>query len=244
MPTGTVASKGMGGRGRYTRGTTESQLLARYEREYERQADYRTTKRIINNTKEKPQMAAPDLSNYVDVATRIKLLTEKYPNASITCTTPVVVNIDGHTFVEVTARIDCNDETGRTATASAWEPFPGKTPYTRDSEMMNSETSAVGRAAGLLAIGLTGSMASANEVANRQGAPVRTTVVNNTTVTQVGNPPSDKQLWLYKKLLKEAGQLPPVNIAEMDKFEVSQAIEALKAGEQPEEIPMPDEEPF
>jgi hypothetical protein len=110
--------------------------------------------------------------------------------------------------------------------------------------MMNAETSAIGRAIGALGIGLTGSMATANEVANRQGAPVRTTVVNNTTVTQVGNPPSDKQLWLYKKLLKEAGKLPPLNIDSMDKFEVSRAIEALKAGEQPEETPLPDEEPF
>ena len=241
----------MGGRGRYTRGTTESQLLARYEREYERQSDYRTTKRIINNTKDKPKMAAPDLSNYVDVATRIKLLTEKYPNASINCTAPKVVEVAGHVFIEVTAHVDTApmaNERGewlsRTATATAWEPFPGKTPYTRDSEMMNAETSAIGRAIGALGIGLTGSMASQNEVANRQGAPVRTTVVNNTTVTQVGNPPSDKQLWLYKKLLKEAGMLPPVNIADMDKFEVSRAIEALKAGDQPEEIPMPEEEPF
>lgn len=232
----------MGGRGRYTRGTTESQLLARYEREYERQADYRTTKRIINNTKDKPKMAAPDLSNYVDVATRIKLLTEKYPNASVLCTEPKVVNIDGHTFIEVSAFIKCNDDHERTAKASAWEPFPGKTPYTRDSEMMNAETSAIGRAIGALGIGLTGSMASQNEVANRQGTTV--SQQGNTTVTQVGNPPSDKQLWLYKKLLKEAGMLPPVNIADMDKFEVSRAIEALKAGEQPEEIPLPDEEPF
>jgi hypothetical protein len=243
-------TKGMGGRGRYARGTTDEQLLARLGREAERQADYRTTKRIINNTKEKPKMAAPDLSNYVDVATRIKLLIEKYPNASINCTKPVVVNIDGHTFIEVSAHITCGEiayETAecmmyRTASATAWEPFPGKTPYTRDSEMMNAETSAIGRAIGALGIGLTGSMATANEVANRQGTT--TTVVNNTTVTQHGNPPSDKQLWLYKKLLKEAGKLPPVNIADMDKFEVSRAIEALKAGEQPEEIPLPEEEPF
>jgi len=236
----------MGGRGRYTRGTTEAQIIARAEREYERQADYRTTKRIINNTKEKPKMAAPDLSNYVDVATRIKLLTEKYPNHCIQCTPPVVVEVAGHTFIEVTANVFCNDSEEharqRVARATAWEPFPGKTPYTRDSEMMNAETSAIGRAIGALGIGLTGSMASQNEVVNRQGVSV--TQQGNTTVTQVGNPPSDKQLWLYKKLLKEAGQLPPVNIAEMDKFEVSRAIEALKAGEQPEEIPLPDEEPF
>jgi hypothetical protein len=237
-------TKGMGGRGRYARGTTDEQLLARWGREAERQADYRTTKRILNNTKETPKMAAPDLSNYVDVATRIKLLTEQYPNHSIQCTTPKVIEVAGHTFIEVKAQVICNDdpERSRCAIAHAWEPFPGKTPYTRDSEMMNAETSAIGRAIGALGIGLTGSMASQNEVVNRQGTT--TTVVNNTTITQAGNPPSDKQLWLYKKLLKEAGKLPPVNIDQMDKFEVSRAIEALKAGEQPEEIPLPDEEPF
>ena len=241
-----MANNGMGGRGRYARGTTDEQLLARLGRQYDRQAEYRTTKRIINNTKDTPKMAAPDLSNYVDVATRIKLLTEQYPGACINCTAPKIIEVAGHVFIEVTAHIDTNatsDENSRTATASAWEPFPGKTPYTRDSEMMNAETSAIGRAIGALGIGLTGSMASQNEVANRQGAPVRTTVVNNTTVTQVGNPPSDKQLWLYKKLLKEAGQLPPLNIDQMDKFEVSRAIEALKAGEQPAEE-LPPEEPF
>jgi len=194
-------------------------------------------------------MAAPDLSNYVDVATRIKLLIEKYPNASIICTVPKVVEVAGHTFIEVTAHVKCmkaaEGVVERQAVASAWEPFPGKTPYTRDSEMMNAETSAIGRAIGALGIGLTGSMASANEVVNRQGAT--TTVVNNTTITQVGNPPSDKQLWLYKKLLKDAGKLPPVNIDQMDKFAVSKAIEALKAGEEPAPdypVDYVDEEPF
>lgn len=231
----TVANRGMGGRGRFTPGTTEQQLLNRWNRELDRQLSEK-------KYKEKPKMAAPDLSNYVDVATRVKLLLEQYPNASIVCTKPQIISIAGHDFVEVTVHISVNDGSNRNAVASAWEPFPGKTPYTRDSEMMNAETSAVGRAAGLLGFGLTGSLATANEVQNRQGVTV--TQQGNTTVTQVGNPPSDKQLWLYKKLLKDAGKVPPVNIAEMDKFEVSRAIEALKAGEQPEEIPLPDEEPF
>ena len=227
----------MGGRGRYSPGTTEQQLLNRWNRELDRQLAERKYKQ-----KPKEQtMAAPDLSNYVDVATRIKLLVEKYPNASIECTSPKIIEVAGHTFIEVTANINCNDA-NRTASASAWEPFPGKTPYTRDSEMMNAETSAVGRAIGMLSIGLSGSMASANEVQNRQGVTV--TQQGNTTITGPANAPSDKQLWLYKKLLKEIGKLPPANIAEMDKFEVSRAIEALKAGEQPEEIPLPEEEPF
>ena len=234
------ANKGMGGRGRFTPNPNpNTQALNRLNRELDRRDAERKYK---TKEKEPAKMAAPDLSNYVDVATRIKLLVEKYPNASVVCTAPKVVEIAGHHFIEVVAHISCNDGSGREAQASAWEPFPGKTPYTRDSEAMNSETSAIGRAVGALGLGLTGSMATANEVANRQGQSA-VTVVNNTTQTQYGNPPSDKQLWLYKKLLKEAGQLPPVNIDQMDKFEVSRAIEALKAGEQPTEE-LPPEEPF
>jgi hypothetical protein len=60
------------------------------------------------------------------------------------------------------------------------------------------------------------------------------------------NAPSDKQLWLVKKLHKDAGKLPPHNLGSMDKYEVSRLIEALKGGE---EIPPPSdndapEEPF
>ena len=184
-----------------------------------------------------------DMSNYVDVATRIKLLIEQYPQASIVCTTPKVVDIQGHSFIEVTAHVACNDGSNRNVVASAWEPFPGKTTYTKDSEMMNAETSAVGRAIGMLGIGLSGSMASANEVQNRQV----TTQQGDTTVTRPSNAPSDKQVWLLKKLLKEQGKLPPANLASLDKFEVSRMIEALKAGEAPQEdypTEYPAEEPF
>jgi hypothetical protein len=50
-------------------------------------------------------------------------------------------------------------------------------------------------------------------------------------------------VWLYKKLLKEAGKLPPLDLASWDKFKISKAIETLKNNE-PEEIPLPEEEPF
>jgi hypothetical protein len=50
----------------------------------------------------------------------------------------------------------------------ASEPYPGLTPYTEDSEAMNAETSAWGRA--IVATGCTGTkkIASANEVRGRQ----------------------------------------------------------------------------
>lgn len=190
-----------------------------------------------------------DLSNYVDVATRIKMLYELHPHATIWCESPKVVEIAGHHFIEVTATVEIpatDTVNARTSKASAWEPFPGKTTYTKDSEMMNAETSAVGRAIGLLGIGLTGSMATANEVQNRQGAPAPRIVTQqgDTTITKPANMPSEKQLWLFKKLLKDAGKLPPLNIDQMDKFEVSRGIEALKNGGEIDLPPLPDEEPF
>lgn len=64
-----------------------------------------------------------------------------------------------------------------------------------------------------------------------------------TTISTSGNPPSEKQVWLLKKLLKEQGKLPPANPASLDKFEVSRMIEALKNGDQPADD-LPPEEPF
>jgi hypothetical protein len=51
----------------------------------------------------------------------------------------------------------------------AWEVFPGRTPYTRGSELQNAETSAWGRA--IIAVGASDSkrgIASREEVRNRQ----------------------------------------------------------------------------
>lgn len=50
----------------------------------------------------------------------------------------------------------------------AWEPFPGRTPYTKDSELMNAETGAWGRAImAALAADAKKGIASAQEVRNR-----------------------------------------------------------------------------
>jgi len=51
---------------------------------------------------------------------------------------------------------------------SAWEPFPGKTPYTKDSELQNAETSAWGRAIVAALASESKSVASAEDVRNRR----------------------------------------------------------------------------
>jgi hypothetical protein len=46
----------------------------------------------------------------------------------------------------------------------AWEPVPGRTPFTKGSELMNAESSAWGRALAAIGIATNKSVASAEEV--------------------------------------------------------------------------------
>lgn len=109
-----------------------------------------------------------DLSGYVEVKDRIALFKEKYPNGSLQ--SELVPAPEG--FIAVKAYAYRGPDDKLPGTGLAWEPFPGKTPYTKDSELQNAETSAWGRAliAALVADASQG-VASANEVRNRQSSP-------------------------------------------------------------------------
>ena len=178
-----------------------------------------------------------DLQGYVDVATRIKILLERYPNASITCTAPKVVNLGDRVFIEVQARIDVNDGSGRVSEAAAWEPYPGRTNFTRDSEMMNAETSAVGRACGLLGIGLDKSVASLDEVRIRraeEGPREATSAVRSPSEapkrTAGAGPATEKQIGFLKRLCQERGiDLDDMDLVTLTAAEASEMIETAKA---------------
>jgi len=102
-----------------------------------------------------------DLSNYVDVKTRIKLFYERYPDGSLQFEFKgsLGANIWGVAYAYRTP------EDPRPATGNASELAEGKTAYTRGSELMNLETSAIGRAIGNLGIGIEAGMATSDEVA-------------------------------------------------------------------------------
>ena len=53
--------------------------------------------------------------------------------------------------------------------AYCWEVWPGRTPFTKDSEQPNGATSALGRALGYMGFGITTGLASADEVRTAQG---------------------------------------------------------------------------
>lgn len=122
-----------------------------------------------------------DISNYTTVNERILTFYDKHPQGVISTHPAKVVELGSSTFISVIAEVYTAPDAAAVV-AEAWEPYPGKTPYTRDSEMMNAATSAIGRALMQLAIGIDKSGASAEEVQARRTdgpalpAPTRTGV--------------------------------------------------------------------
>jgi hypothetical protein len=122
------------------------------------------------------------LDDYVDVATRIADFRAKYPDGYLSPWDPAhpyrIETVTGtdrdgrevtQTFVAYTAAAYRDPSDGNPGIGCAWEIFPGRTPYTRGSELMNAETSAWGRA--IVALGASDSklgIASREEVRNRQ----------------------------------------------------------------------------
>jgi hypothetical protein len=121
------------------------------------------------------------LDDYVDVAARIAEFRAKYPSGYLAPLNPAEpwqhVQVQGwdkngdivqQTFIVVVAAAYRDQEDASPGVGMAWEVFPGRTPYTRGSELMNAETSAWGRA--IIALGAADSkrgIASMEEVRNR-----------------------------------------------------------------------------
>ena len=125
---------------------------------------------------------ARSLDDYIDVAQRIADFRERYPEGTLQPADPakpweqaVVTGYtkDGKQFaatmIVYTAAAYRTPDDPRPGIGIAWETFPGRTPYTLGSELMNAETSAWGRA--IIAVGASDSkrgIASREEVRNRQ----------------------------------------------------------------------------
>lgn len=108
-------------------------------------------------------MSGYTLDGYTTVNERIIKFYDKYPDGIISTHPAKIIEVGGNLHISVQAEVKTNPD-GLAVIAEAWETYPGKTPYTRDSEMMNCATSAIGRALMQLGIGIEKGAASLDEV--------------------------------------------------------------------------------
>lgn len=114
------------------------------------------------------------MNDYVDVSERIRMFRERYPNGSLQQVSLQFVDVAGKSWVVYTAAAYRTPDDITPGHGTAWEPVPGKSNFTRDSEVMNVETSAWGRAIIAVLVADGGKrIASRQEVA--QKAPVSQT---------------------------------------------------------------------
>ena len=111
--------------------------------------------------------------DYIDVASRLTEMRGDvevtFPELTMQKVDMQFVNIGGKDYVVYTAAAYRTPDDQRPGIGTAWEPIPGPTSFTKDSEVQNAETAAWGRA--LVAIGAKtkNGIATAEEVTNRQG---------------------------------------------------------------------------
>lgn len=195
-------------------------------------------------------MNAFNLGDYVDVPTRLAEALKRWPNLRIQETRPVIVTVDNQAYVEISCTVWRDDTDPLPTTAYCWEPIPGRTPYTKGSEMMNASTSCLGRALGFLGMGIGKSIASRNEVQARQPSPIAEVTpirddleqpFGDTTDTKQYASPKQRGMIRAKAFEKKIGTtdlMPYINkllgtqytsIEALDKREASQVIESLQS---------------
>lgn len=110
--------------------------------------------------------------DYIDVATRIVEFREQYPDGRLRQKDVQFLDFAGKSWVVFTAEAWRSQDDPAPAHGTAWEPVPGPTQFTRDSEIQNAETAAWGRAmVAALAVDTRKGVASQEEVRNRQQQP-------------------------------------------------------------------------
>jgi len=108
---------------------------------------------------------------YTEVSERMKIARELWPAVIFRPVDPLnpyqIVTIKDLSYIVYSAALYRDSLDLLPAIGTAWEEIPGRTPYTKGSELMNAETSAWGRAC--IAAGIPSKkIASYEEVRNRQ----------------------------------------------------------------------------
>jgi hypothetical protein len=157
--------------------------------------------------------------DYIDVATRLIEFRGIYPNGALQpWRDPYIAEVkmpDGSikSFMVYSAAAYGSPDDKLPGVGYAWEPIPGPTNFTRDSELQNAETAAWGRAmVAKLAVDTKKGVASSEEVRNRQ---------TKTTEAPQAKAPAEKRRYTDDELASAA--------AVFELVETQSDVEELKA---------------
>lgn len=171
-----------------------------------------------------------NLDNYVDVATRLKMALEKWPNLRVSERGYEIATFGDSTVLICSVCVWRDETDEHPVIASASEPLPGRTPYTRNSELMVGMTSALGRALGYMGIGINSSIASRNEVEARQDQHADTPrSPQEPRKAELGSAAGDGPSQPQLRMLRALGYNGPTP---RDKREASAIIDGLKKAAQ------------
>jgi hypothetical protein len=182
------------------------------------------------------------LDDYVDVAERIRIFRERFPEGTLQPLDPSspfhIVEVAGQTFIQYTAVAYRSPNDQLPGIAVSWEPFPGKSPFTSGSELMNAETAAWGRAIIAALVADSKKIASLDEVRARrdaqpsQEAPQtrqeRPQDDNRPHPGQNATPATEPQERALYAISKKLDKLPPAK-GSLTKVEAGKMIEKLQA---------------
>ena len=185
------------------------------------------------------------MADYVDVAERIRAFRDKHPEGSLQpadLSKPYeIVTIGDKTFVVYVAAAYRTPEDSRPGIGTAWETFPGKTPYTAGSEIQNAESSAWGRAIVASLAADTKKIASLDEVAARRAerdphpssVPLRASV----SLPEGTEHPlaTVAQQNAIKAISRALGKTPPTRLDQISKGTANILIQQLKEEQQARE---------
>ena len=202
--------------------------------------------------------------DYIEVSERLVVFYERFPNGSLQGEWEYTAR-DGEQWLVYKALAYRTPDDPRPGIGYAWEPIPGRTPYTKGSELMNGETSAWGRALAALGIAVHRGIATGTEIRNAESRRIERTRPSEpadddwTNVDQGATPRdyrvSAKQLAYIKNLCDKAGytdktqalayvnatltaaSLPHVDsVHRLSKHQASTVIELMEKAEPIEEV--------
>ena len=156
------------------------------------------------------------LDNYVDVATRLQMAFEKYPDLRIQETNREVIEMpDKSCFIRCTVTVWREPSDPLPVIASACELYPGRTPYTKNSENEVGFTSALGRCLAFAGFSGNKAIASRDEIEAAQSRQPTARLASVTPINDVEVPfpeegpakvyPTTKQLGLMRGLANGKG---------------------------------------